>query len=69
MDGLALLGLFLIVYGVALVGITAKKPKGIWEMAKIRMFRKVLGEGGTVLFFYIFAVVCVGVGVWLMIFK
>jgi hypothetical protein len=69
MKGYALLGLFLIIYGIALVGITMKKPKGVWEMAKIRMFRKVLGEQGTVIFFYVFAVASIGVGIWLMIFK
>ncbi|QSX08845.1 hypothetical protein J0B03_01805 [Alkalibacter rhizosphaerae] len=67
MKGWALLGLILIVYGIAVIGITVKKPKSIWDMAKIRMFRKVLGEQGTVVFFYIFAAVAIGVGAWLMI--
>ena len=49
MNGWALLGLFLILYSVSVFFITLKKPEGIWNMAKIRFFRKVLGEKGTVL--------------------
>ncbi|MDK9710180.1 hypothetical protein [Acidaminobacter sp.] len=66
MDGLALLGIFLILYSVAVVWIAAKKPEKIWNMAKIRLFRKLLGEQGTVIFFYVFAVIAAAVGVWLM---
>jgi hypothetical protein len=43
------------------------KPEGIWNMAKIRMVRKALGESGTVIFFYILAVLCLAVGVWLLL--
>lgn len=67
MNGLALLGIFLIIYAVAVVFITLKKPDSIWNMAKIRMFRKVLGDKGTEVFFYIFAVAAAVVGIWLMI--
>ena len=67
MNGLALLGVILVLYAGAVVFIAAKKPEGLWNMAKIRMFRKVLGEGGTVIFFYLFAAVSLGVGVWLLL--
>ena len=67
MNGLALLGILLIVYAIAVVFITYKKPESIWDMAKIKMFRKILGEGGTVIFFYIFAAIAALVGIWLMI--
>ena len=67
MNGLALLGIFLIIYAVVLVFITLKKPESIWNMTKIRMFRNVLGEKGTEVFFYIFAVAAAVVGIWLMI--
>lgn len=66
MNGLALLGIFLIIYAIAVVYIAAKKPAAIWNMAKIRMFKKVLGESGTVIFFYIFAIASAGVGIWLI---
>ncbi|HMM69123.1 hypothetical protein [Gudongella oleilytica] len=67
MDGMALLGVFLVLYAGAVVSIAAMKPEGIWNMAKIRMFRKALGESGTVIFFYILAVLCLAVGVWLLL--
>lgn len=67
MNGWALLGLFLILYSMAVFFITFKKPEGIWNMAKIRFFRKVLGEKGTVLFFYIIASVVAVIGIWLLI--
>lgn len=69
MNGLALLGLFLIVYAIAVVAIAVKQPPSIWNMAKIRLFRKFLGEQGTVIFFYVFAAIAAVVGVWLLISK
>jgi hypothetical protein len=67
MNGWALLGLLLIIYSVTVVFITVKKPENIWEMAKIKMFRKVLGEKGTEIFFYIFAAIAAVIGIWLLI--
>jgi len=52
MDGFALLGIFLVFYAFAVVAIAVKKPASIWEMGKIRMFRKYLNDGATVVFFY-----------------
>ena len=66
MDGYALLGLLAILYAVMVVYIAAKKPPKLWEMAKIKMFRKVLGEQGTVTFFYVFALLAVILGIWLI---
>lgn len=66
MDGWALLGLVLIAYAAFVVYLNIKKPEKIWDMAKIRMFRKLLGEKGTVIFFYIFAAVALGFGIWLL---
>ena len=68
MNGWGILGLLLIAYSAAIVYITVKKPANIWEMAKIKLFRKVLGEKGTVIFFYIFAVITLGLGIWLLAF-
>lgn len=66
MNGWALLGLFLMAYAVAVTYITRKKPETIWEMGKIRLFRKILGEKGTEIFFYLFAAVAMAVGIWLL---
>ena len=67
MNGLALLGLILILYAVLVVFIAAKKPKSIWEMGKIKAFRNKLGEKGTVIFFYIWAAIALGFGIWLLV--
>jgi len=67
MNGLALLGLFLILYAIVVVVLAIKKPKSIWEMGKIKAFIKVLGEKGTVIFFYVFAAIALGFGIWLLV--
>ncbi|MPW26110.1 hypothetical protein GC105_09930 [Alkalibaculum sp. M08DMB] len=66
MNGYALLGILLIVYAIVVVYITLKKPESIWNMPKIKMFRKVLGEKGTVFLFYIFAIAAAAIGIWLI---
>lgn len=66
MDGLALLGIFLILYSIFVVYVAIKKPKGIWSMKKIEGFKKVLGEKGTVIFFYVFATIALIAGIWLL---
>ncbi len=60
-----ILGLLALVYAVAVVFIAYKKPEGIWKMGKIQAFIKVLGEKGTVIFFYVWAVLFVVLGIWL----
>jgi hypothetical protein len=59
------LGLFLIVYSIAVFLIAGFKPKAIWKMGKIQGFVKILGELGTVIFFIIFGLAALGVGIWL----
>lgn len=66
MNGLALLGILAFIYAGLVVFITVKKPEKIWNMAKINMFKKVLGEKGTVILFYIIALLAVVLGVWLI---
>ena len=67
MNGLALLGLILILYAVVVVVLAIKKPKAIWEMGKIKMFIKLLGDKGTVIMFYVIAAVALGFGIWLLV--
>ncbi len=68
MNGLALLGIFLVLYGVFVFFLTfTKKPQSIWNMGKIQAFIKVLGETGTAIFFYIFGAAAIGVGIWLLV--
>lgn len=67
MNGLAFLGIIMVIYAAFVVWITVKKPPKIWGMAKIKLFIKVLGEKGTVIFFYILAVIFAVVGIWLVV--
>lgn len=66
MNGLALLGLILLLYAVAVAFIALKKPKSIWDMGKIMAFRNKLGEKGTVIFFLIWGAIALGFGIWLL---
>lgn len=61
------LGLLAWVYAVFVVIIAIKQPPAIWDMAKIRVFRKVLGDKGTVIFFYIWSAIFIGLGIWAFI--
>ncbi len=58
------LGLLAFVYAAFVVFVAMKKPEGIWKMGKIQAFVKVLGEKGTVIFFYAWGVLFVGLGIW-----
>ena len=66
MQGLALLGIVLVLYAAAVFYITVKKPKAIWEMKKIKMFINVMGEKGTVIFFYAWGGLALILGIWLL---
>jgi hypothetical protein len=66
MNWFPLLGLLALAYaGLVLYLAAAKKPVVIWNMAKIQAFVKVLGEKGTVIFFYVWGVIFLGLGIWL----
>ena len=62
-----LLGILAIAYGVFVFYIAMSKMPAIWNMKKIEGFKKVLGEKGTVIFFYIWGVAFAAVGIWLII--
>jgi len=62
-----LVGLLLLAYGALCVLWGIKKPQKIWEMGKIKAFRKVLGEKGTVILFFVVGVVAIGFGLWFFI--
>ena len=59
------LGIFLIVYSLAVFWISFRKPAAIWKMGKIQGFVKILGESGTQVFFVIFGLAALGIGIWL----
>jgi len=61
------LGLLAFVYAAFVIFIAMKQPPAIWNMKKIEAFKKVLGEKGTAIFFYIWALIFVGLGIWAFI--
>ena len=61
-----LLGILAILYGAFVFYIAITKVPAIWNMKKIEGFKKVLGEKGTVIFFYIWGVAFAAVGIWLI---
>ena len=58
-------GILAVIYSVAVVVIAVVKPAKIWNMKKIELFKKVLGDRGTEIFFYIWAVIFLVLGIWL----
>ena len=67
MNGLGLLGLVLILYAIFVFYIAAtKKPTAIWNMAKIQLFIKTMGEMGTRIFFFIFGGAALAYGIYLL---
>ncbi|HML45465.1 MAG TPA: hypothetical protein PKE04_01795 [Clostridia bacterium] len=67
MNWLALLGVLLVAYAVFVFYVSFAKPEKIWEMGKVKGFRKVLGEGGTTALFIVFGLAMGVLGIWLMV--
>jgi len=55
-----------ILYAVMVIVIAVLKPEPIWKMKKIKIFIKILGDTGTEIFFYIWALMFLVLGVWLL---
>lgn len=55
-----------LVYSAVVIVLTVIKPPTIWKMKKIQMFEKVLGVKGTEIFFYVWALAFLVLGVWLL---
>ena len=54
-------------YAAAVVIIAVTKPEKIWNMKKIELFKKVLGDRGTEIFFYFIALIFLVLGIWLIV--
>lgn len=65
MNWYPLLGLLALVYAALVVFLAIKKPEKLWKIGKIQAFIKVLGEKGTEIFFYVWALIFLAVGIWL----
>lgn len=63
----ALWGTLLVVYAIAVYAIAYLKPEPVWKMGKIQGFVKVLGEKGTVIFFYVWGTIALGFGIWFFV--
>lgn len=59
-------GILAIVYAAAVLVIAVVKPQMIWKMKKIQLFIKFLGDKGTEIFFYVWAIIFLVLGVWLL---
>lgn len=62
-----LLAILAIAYTALVVFIAVKKPKSMWEISKIKWFRKTMGEQGTVIFFFMWGALFLALGLWLFI--
>lgn len=60
-------GVLALIYAAIVIIIAVLKPEKIWNMKKIELFKKVLGEQGTEIFFYIWAFGFLVLGVWLLV--
>lgn len=58
-------GVLAVLYAAAVVVIAITKPEKIWNMKKIELFKKWMGEKGTEVFFYVWAVIFLVLGIWL----
>ena len=67
MDTMALLGIVAIIYAALVFWMTAKKPQQLWGIAKVQFFIKILGEKGTEIFFYIWGLAFLVLGIWLFV--
>ena len=60
------LAIVLILYSVMVIVLAVTKPAAIWKMKKIQLFEKYLGVKGTEIFFYVWALIFLVIGVWLL---
>ena len=68
--GFVVLGIFLIVYGVfCLVIGLLKAPAVIWNMAKIEVFKKMLGVIGTQIFLSVWGAAALVGGIVLLVYN
>ena len=67
MNWLALLGILVGAYGIFALYVAWKKPDKIWNMGKVQSFTQKLGERGTQIWFTVFGVALLALGLWLML--
>lgn len=65
MNYFPLLGVLVLCYSAFVIYLTVKKPDNIWKIKKIQAFEKALGKKGIEIFFYIWALLFIALGIWL----
>ncbi|MCH4891011.1 hypothetical protein EZV73_25765 [Acidaminobacter sp. JC074] len=59
-------GILAILYAVMVIVLAVLKPEAIWKLKKIQFFIKHMGDKGTEIFFYVWALIFLVLGVWLL---
>jgi hypothetical protein len=60
-----ILGILVMLYAMVFVVIAVVKPGVVWNSKKTETLKKVFGEIGTGIFFYIWALLILALGIWL----
>lgn len=60
-----ILSVLVVLYSVFFFVIAIVKPEVVWESKKTQRIKKVLGERGAGIFFYIWALLILALGIWL----
>ena len=67
MDGITILGIFLVLWGIGTALVAIFKPKGIWKIGKIQGFVQLLGDTGTMILFLVMATIAIVGGVLILV--
>lgn len=67
MDGLIIIAILLILWGLATMAVAIFKPKVVWDNPKTSGFKTLLGDAGTMIFFLVVGVVAAGAGIFLLL--
>ncbi|MDV2989647.1 MAG: hypothetical protein P3T54_05835 [Dehalogenimonas sp.] len=67
MEAATIWGIILVVYALLVIALAVFKPAPVWRLGKIQAFVKLLGEKGTVIFFLIFAIIVLVIGIVLLV--
>ncbi len=62
-----ILSIFLIIYGILVLYLTLSKSNLVFKNPKTKMFQKLLGKKGTYVFFLLFGLIALGVGIYLQL--
>jgi len=57
-----ILGIVLIIYGILCMYIALVKPPFIWNLGKLKVMRKMMGDKGLLIFLLLWGVVAIVIG-------